>query len=110
MGEIPHLRAAVSRLKGRPFEILWISVDHTREELKTFLAGQQLPGIQTWDERGAENPVANLYNARAIPRWFLLDGKGVIRAVDPFGKELVPAVEEILGQVGSQKGTSGSGG
>ncbi len=56
----------------------------------------KLPGTQTWDAKGKENPVANLYNVQSYPTWYLIDAKGVIRSHDPFGKALMPAIESAL--------------
>lgn len=96
VGEIPHLKAAVSRLKDKPFEILAISLDDSREALAQTLKAFKPPGIHTWDEAGRENPVAKRYNVIGLPRWYLIGPDGVIRARDPFGDKLVPAVEAAL--------------
>ncbi len=96
MGELPHLQAAVSRFKGKPFEILAISVDSTKSAPARMVRSKRMPGIQTWDVAGPENPVANLYNCQAYPTWYLIDANGVIRARDPFGAKLAPAVEAAL--------------
>lgn len=86
----------MSRLKGKPFEILAISLDDIRELLVHVVDEQKIPGIQTWEESGRENRIAELYNANALPVWYLLDEKGVIRARDPFGDKLIPAIEGVL--------------
>ncbi len=86
----------MSRLKGKPFEIVAISLDDTREILVHMLQNIKMPGIQTWDKAGRENPVGKLYNALILPTWYLLDENGVIRARDPFGRKLIPAVEAVL--------------
>ncbi len=86
----------MSRLKNKPFEILAISLDDAREILVHMLGSMKMPGIQTWDEKGRENPIATLYNAVTLPTWYLLDENGVIRARDPFGEQLIPAVTALL--------------
>ena len=96
MGEIPHLQAAVSRLKDKPFEILAVSCDDLKEDLVDVIKRRKAPGIHTWSEEGSENPVASLYNIRNYPTWYLVDGDGVIRARDPFGDALIPAIEKAL--------------
>ena len=102
MGEIPHLRAAVSRLKGKPFEILAISLDDDRAPLVDMITRAKVPGLHTWDPIGWDrNPVRQLYNVESMPTWFLIDANGVIRARDPFGKELIPAIEAALGLKGT---------
>lgn len=87
------------RLKNKPFEILAISLDDDRHELVSVIKGARVPGIQTWESNGwDENPVRKLYNVQNMPTWYLIDTKGVIRARDPFGKELISAVEVIFAE------------
>ena len=86
----------MSRLKGKPFEIVAVSVDDQREILAEMVRSKRIPGINTWDEGGSENPVAELYNIRSLPTWYLIDDKGVIRARDPFGDKLIVAVETLF--------------
>ena len=97
MGEIPHLQAAVSRLKGKPFEILFVSLDDTREELTTFLGATKPPGVHTYDMNRGESPTAILYNVEYLPTKYLIDPKGVIVARDPDVETLAETVEKILG-------------
>ena len=86
----------MSRLKGKPFEIVAFSLDDTREIPVHMLQKMKMPGIQTWDKEGRENPIGKLYNAAILPTWYLLDENGVIRARDPFGRKLIPSVEAAL--------------
>lgn len=86
----------MSRLKGKPFEILSVSLDDLRELLVHVVEEKKVPGVQTWGKSGRENPIAELYNAYSLPSWFLLDEKGVIRARDSFDDALIPAIESIL--------------
>ena len=84
------------RLKGKPFEIVNVSLDDAKTEVVTLTESAKFPGIHTWDEKGPENPIAELYNAHRLPTWYLIDGRGIIRARDPFGDKLVPAIESIV--------------
>ena len=95
IAEVPQLKKAVERFKGQ-FEILSISCDDDRGALKSMLRNQPLPGIHTWDQKDGQNPIAKTYNVQGFPTWYLLDAEGVIRAKDPLGKELIPAIEQAL--------------
>jgi thiol-disulfide isomerase/thioredoxin len=94
--EIPRLQAAVERFKDQSFEILAVSCDDQRSTALRMVKHWSPPGIQTWTEGGRENRVALLYNVRMFPTWYVLDADGVIRAKDPFGANLVPALESAL--------------
>ncbi len=111
VGEAPHLRAAVSRLKDKPFEILAISLDDERGALVDMVKRAKVPGVHTWVPiEWDDHPVRRLYNVQSMPTWFLIDATGVIRARNPFGKELIPAVEAALAPNGKSRARAGSAG
>lgn len=93
--EVPRLKEAASRF-GDELVILGVSCDESRSALKNTIKAQQLPGTHTWDRKDGENPIAKLYNMRGFPTWYLLDTEGVIRARNPLGVELMPAVVRTL--------------
>lgn len=94
--EIPTLKEAAVELAGSPFEMLAVSVDRERQALLNALETMHPPGIQTWDLKGADNPVAALYNVQQYPTSFLLDADGVIRARRVPADQLVEMVKAIL--------------
>lgn len=101
----------MSRLKGKPFEILAISLDDDRDALVDMIKRAKVPGLHTWVPiEWDDHPVRQLYNVQSMPSWFLIDAKGVIRARDPFGKELIPAVEAALGSKRTSRARAGSAG
>lgn len=105
--EIPRLQEASVELAGSPFELLAVSVDRERRALLNTLETLRPPGIQTWDLKGADNPVAALYNVRQYPTSFLLDADGVIRARHVPADQLVEMVRAVLPKTpgsGEQRG------
>lgn len=97
MAEIPHLKAVAEKLKGKPFSILAVSLDDEKAMLTATIEQSELPGIQTWDPtEWDEHPVRKLYNVQQLPTWYVIDAEGIIRARDPLGEKLVPAVERVL--------------
>ncbi len=86
----------MSRLLGKPFQILSVSVDDDRGALVEFLEKIEFPGIHTWEEEGSANPVARLYNVQELPTSYLIDHNGVIRARDIDPDQLVTTVERML--------------
>ncbi len=101
----------MSRLKDKKFEILAVSCDDERKALTNVVQSLNPPGIHTWHEKGPASPVAQLYNIQGYPTWYLIDPEGVIRARDPFGDALIPAVEGALkpARVGAKAADSASG-
>ena len=96
LAEIPHLKAAHEKFRDKPFVIVGVSLDDVKEILESTIGQRSIPGIQTWDDRGRENPVAEKYNVHDLPQWFLIDAEGNIRARNPFGDALIPAVEKAI--------------
>ncbi len=85
----------MSRFKDK-FEILSISADDHREAIDSLLKTIKIPGIQTWDMTDDKYPLLELYNIQGFPTWYLLDANGVIRARDPLGDGLIPAIKAAL--------------
>ena len=97
VAEIAHLRGTVKKFADKPFQILSVSLDDTREEVDDLLKRIEFPALHSWDEKGAENPVGALYNVQELPTWYLIDAAGVIRARDPLGDKLDQSLDLIFG-------------
>jgi thiol-disulfide isomerase/thioredoxin len=93
---IPHERALVERLKGRPFELISISADAKKQTLVNFLAKEPMPWTHWWD--GAEGKIKEALNIDHYPTIFVLDGQGVIRFREVRGEALEKAVDQLLAE------------
>lgn len=96
VAEFAHLKEVFSTLEGQPVELLTVSLDDAKASAARLLAAQKLPGVHTWDQTDRANPVAQKYNIRVLPAWFLLDAEGVIRHRNPYGEKLLPAIRSLL--------------
>ncbi|MBX9622797.1 MAG: TlpA family protein disulfide reductase [Gemmataceae bacterium] len=102
---IPHERELVSKLKGRPFELVSVSTDAEKEDLTSFLGRFPMPWTHWYD--GPDGKVAQTYRVKASPTLYLIDAKGVIRkrwvgvpGGDPKSTIIDEAVEKLLKEVG----------
>jgi thiol-disulfide isomerase/thioredoxin len=102
---IPHERAMVAKLKGKPFELVSISVDDEKEQVTKFLEKQPMPWTHWFD--GPEGPVSSKLRVKAFPTLYLIDAKGVIRKKwigvpgnDPESTVVEEAVEQLLKEIG----------
>ena len=96
---IPHEREMVARLKGKPFELVGISIDSEVKTLQEFLAKEKLPWTHWWAGPGGwESSLAESWDIRSIPSTFVLDSKGVIRFKNIRGEELAQAVNVLLAE------------
>jgi thiol-disulfide isomerase/thioredoxin len=94
---IPHEREMVSRLEGKPFRLVGLSIDDDVKTLKNFLAKEKLPWTHWWaGPGGAESSFMQDWDIRGIPAIFVLDGEGVIRYRNVRGDELEKAVNALL--------------
>lgn len=96
--ENPNLVKVYRRYKDRGFEILGISLDHSRQR-EAWLKAIEADGLiwsQVSDLRGSKNKAAVLYGINAIPANFLLDPEGKIIAKNLRGQALRDALKDIF--------------
>ena len=95
---IPHQRALVEKLKGKPFALISISADKDKERLTKFLEKQPMPWIHWWDASKAG--IVEVWDVRSFPTIYILDAKGIIRHKDSIGnltgEKLEKAVDVLL--------------
>ncbi|HKI33372.1 MAG TPA: TlpA disulfide reductase family protein [Gemmataceae bacterium] len=93
--EHPHLRALVERHRGQPFALLGVNCDGDREVVRRAVRDQSLPWRSWWDGDLA-GQVAQTWEVKGWPAFYLLDGRGVVRVKNLRGAELDQAVEDLL--------------
>ena len=74
---IPHELELAKRYAGRPFAIVGVSADSSREALREFLAEQKLPWPNVFD--GSSGPIARAWRVEAFPTFVLIDQDGIVR-------------------------------
>ena len=93
IAEMPNVKATYAKYKNQKFEIVGISLDNSPTSLEAYIASEGLTWRQYWDSGGR---ISSLYNVRAIPSTFLIDGSGIIREVNLRGTALETAVAELV--------------
>lgn len=96
--ENPNIVKVYEKYHDKGFNILGVSLDRPGQKEKWVgaikednLTWEQVSNLQFWND-----PVARLYNIRAIPAAFLLDENGVIIATNLRGAALEAKVKEVL--------------
>ena len=92
MGEMPNVIATYKKLKPAGFDILGVSLDEDRAQLKTALQELKMPWRQIYEGSKFEGKMANLYGVTAIPANILIGRDGKIVAFDLHG----PALEKTI--------------
>jgi thiol-disulfide isomerase/thioredoxin len=102
VAELPHVREVYDRYHARGFEVVGVSLDHSRDKLAEYVKEKQIPWPQVFfDEegkRGWANPLARRYEVTGIPEMFLVDQDGHVVPGNVRGEELEPAVARLLGK------------
>jgi hypothetical protein len=94
MAMVPHERSLVKRLEGKPFALLGVNLDSSREELKTCEQDNKITWRSFFD--GRKGPISKAYHIKYLPTIYVLDGKGVIRFKGVRGEAMDKAVDELL--------------
>jgi hypothetical protein len=94
MAMVPHERSLVKRLEGKPFVLLGIDLDASKEDQKKAEEKNKITWRSWFD--GRQGPLGDKWNIRYLPTIYVLDNKGVIRYKDVRDKELDEAVDTLL--------------
>jgi len=96
--ENPNVVKVYNKYHDKGFNIIGVSLDRAGQKDKWVkaieedkLTWNQVSNLQFWND-----PIAKLYNVRAIPAAFLLDEKGVIVATNLRGDALEAKVKELI--------------
>jgi thiol-disulfide isomerase/thioredoxin len=101
--QIPHERALVRRVEGKPFSLLGVNSDADREQAKERAKKEGMTWPSWWD-RGADGPIVRRWAVTGWPAVYVLDHRGVLRHKGVTGKDLDDAVDTLLRELGREKG------
>ena len=90
----PAERSLVKTFAGRPFAIVGVNSDQTRELVKKAQEKESITWRSFYD--GNQGPIADAYNIVGWPTVFILDHLGVMRSINPeeHEKVLEPLIKE----------------
>ena|SRR5579884_2946289 len=91
----PAERSLVKTMSGKPFALIGINSDSTRQALKQAIEQEHLTWRHFFDD-GIEGPIATKWNVHGWPMIYVLDAKGVIRYKQLGGTALEPIVAKLL--------------
>ena len=95
MGEIPHEKALVERLKDAPFVLLGVNTDEDRDQYRKKLGEYGVTWRSAW-QGGTDGPIPTSWGIESYPSVFVLDAQHVLRFVDARGEDLGKRVDELL--------------
>jgi hypothetical protein len=94
----PHERSLVKRLEGKPFALIGVNSDGSKEALKTVIEKEKMTWRSFWDV-STSGPIATRWNLSGWPTLYVLDHNGVIRHKwmgSPGDEALDKAIDELV--------------
>ena len=97
----PHERSLVEKYQDRPFVILGVNSDGSRELVKSVSEKEKLTWRSFWDGGSTQGPLVKAWKTQGFPTIYVLDGNGVVRlrAVGDPGNILEQTIEECLAEL-----------
>ncbi|NUQ35292.1 MAG: redoxin domain-containing protein [Planctomycetaceae bacterium] len=94
MFEHPDVRATFNKYHDKGFEIVAVSRDRSKEELRKYLGENASPWIQIHDE---DNSICKAHNVVGFPTMILVDELGRVVCVNARGEILDTYLHAMLG-------------
>ena len=101
----PHERSLVQKLEGKPFVLLVVNSDSTREKAKNAVASEKLTWRSFWNDGGTSGHISSAWQVHGWPTLYVIDDRGVIRYKFEGGgqrveHEIDQAIETLLKEIG----------
>jgi peroxiredoxin len=100
----PHERSLVKAMENKPFVLLGVNSDPSKDALKQVIAAEKMTWRSWWDGGSTQGPIATKWNVHGWPTLYVIDHKGIIRhkwigspgdkVLDETLNKLVKAAEE----------------
>lgn len=103
MGEIPHQKALVERLKNEPFVMLGVNTDDDKDDYRKKLGEYGVTWRSAW-QGSTDGPLPKQWGVDSYPTVFVLDAEHVLRRMDARGEELGKVVDELLAEQKAKAG------
>jgi len=97
VGEIPHEKALVERLKNAPFALVGVNTDDDKDEYRKQLAEHGVTWRSSW-QGSTQGPLPKRWGIDSYPSVFVLDAQHVLRYVDARGEQLGEVVDTLLSE------------
>jgi len=108
MDRIPEERELAEKFADKPFTILGVNCDRTRDAFKEVMAKEALPWPNIFDGDPKTGPIVTSLRISAFPAVILLDHEGVIRKPRSYSDRLEKTVSDLLAKVPASKTPSTS--
>ena len=98
----PHERSLVKRLEGKPFALIGVNSDKSRETVKIARNSENLTWRSFWNGGGTGGPISQAWRVQSWPSIWVIDPKGIVRFRDVRGEDMDRAVDKLLQELAAQ--------
>lgn len=102
MGMVPHHRALVKRMKGKPFALLGVNGDEERDQAARAMTAEGMTWHSIWNGGQTGGLVAK-FGVRSWPTLYLIDAHGVIRYRNIYFDTLDKAVDKLVAEAAAKR-------
>jgi len=104
---IPHERSLVAKMEGKPFALVGVNSDQTKDALRAAMTKEGITWRSFFDGGSTSGPIATTWNVTGWPTIYVIDAKGVIRHKNLRDEALEKAIEALVDE--ADKGATKSG-
>lgn len=97
----PHERSLVKRLEGKPFALIGVNSDKSKDIVKQAAQSENLTWRSFWNGGSTNGPISSAWRVQGWPTIYVIDDRGVIRYKNVRGEAMDRAVDELLKEMGA---------
>ena len=94
--DMARLKELYAKYAGRGFAIVGVSLDHSKDELTTYLDEHRVPWKHVFEEGGLDSRPANEMGILTLPTMLLIDKKGNVISRNIHVAELAGELKKLL--------------
>ena len=96
----PHERSLVRHLAGKPFAIIGVNSNQSRDNIREIAIEKKITWRSFWNgPNGTDGPISTRWCVESWPTSYLIDSEGVIRYKNLRGKPLDQAIEKLMAEL-----------
>ena len=98
VADLPLVKATHQKFSKAGFEVFAVSLDEDEAKFNKAIKARGMNYLHHFDGKKWKNELAALYDVHSIPASFLVDRKGIVRAVNVRGSALMHVTEALMGE------------
>ena len=96
IADLPKILNAHKELSQKGFVVFGVSLDDNQKRMEQMIADRKMNWLHYFDGKKWKNELAVQFDVHSIPANLLVDRKGIVRAVNLRGKEIVELAKPLL--------------